>query len=179
MRQPDTGVSRHGMLVSVYGSTLVVERRDFASGRSLGDDWVLSVPCRDDRSFAARAKRRVAPRFAADAKLSVADDGGDLLTLSFPAAQTVDKCRVFEYEVTATLVEDEVDVVKAQRRVMAPDYFMPETPGGVPGSCVLSKTELQAAGNYLFSVRPMDCFGLRGDPISATFRSVPPKKEAK
>ena len=177
MRQPDTGVSRHGMLVSVYGSTLVVERRDFVSGRSLGDDWVLSVPCREDRSFAARAKRRVAPRFAADAKLSVADDGGDLLTLSFPAAQTVDKCRVFEYEVTATLVEDEVDVVKAQRRVMAPDYFMPETPGGVPGSCVLSKAELQAAGNYVFSVRPMDCFGLKGDPISVSFRSVPPAKD--
>lgn len=178
MGQPDTGTSRHGMLVSVYGPTLVIERRDFVSGRPLGDDWVISVPCREDRSFETLAKARTAPQFAADARLSVSADG-DLLTVAFPAAQTVDGCRVFEYEATATLVEDGVDLVQAQRRVMAPDFFMPETPGGVPGKCVFSAAELTATGNYVFSVRPLDCFGLKGAPISASFRAGPKAEQPK
>jgi len=167
MPQINTRDSRHGLLVSVYGNRLVLERRDFVANASLGDDWVVEVPCRGDNSFAARMKTRKAPQFAADAKLTVSEKDG-LVTLSFPAAKTVAKCRVFEYEVTATLVEDDVDLVLLQRRVMAPDNFRPESPKCEPGSCVLAKSELKVHGNTVFSVRPLDCFGLKGEPISAT-----------
>jgi len=166
LKQVDTGDGRQGMLVSVYGNTLVIERRDFFHGTSLGDDWVLSVPCRDDNSFAARKAKRVPPQFASDAKVTVTVKDG-LATVAFPAAKTVKKCRVYEYEVTATLVEDEVDLVQAQRRLMAPDYYLAETPEGRPGCCPFDLKELPIKGHYVFAVRPLDCFGLKGEPITA------------
>lgn len=172
-----TNDGRHGMVVSVYGSTLVIERRDFSANASLGEDWVISVPCAEDMSFEARAAKRVAPQFAPDAKLSI-DCKGSLLTLSFPAAQSVDKCRVFEYEVTATLVEDEVDLIQVQRRVMAPDFYKPETAEGAAGTCVLSLDEIPIKGNTVFSVRPLDCFALKGNAISAVFNTAKTSKKA-
>ena len=173
MKSIETSDGRHGMLVSVYGSLLAIERRDFVSGKSLGDDWVLSVPCRDDQSFAARAKKRSAPQFAADAKAEVAVENG-LVAVRFPAAKTVKKCRVFEYEVTATLVEDGVDLVQAQRRVVANDFHLPDSPKGAPGSCLFSPDELPIKGHTVFSVRPLECFGLKGEPISAEFDTSKP-----
>ena len=167
----ETGDSRHGMLVSVYGNNLVIERRDFASGTSLGDDWVISVPCREDMSFAARAAKRSAPQFAEDAKLSLKRDG-KLITLSFPRAKTVKKCRVFEYEVTATLLEDEVDLVQVQRRVFDPLFYKAEGASDVFASCVLSLAELPIKGNTVFSVRPIDCFGLKGKALTASFSTA-------
>ena len=170
MEQLNTKDSRHGMLVSVYGNNLVIERRDFMTGDSLGDDWVISVPCRENMSFAARAAERSAPQFAADAKLSVTREG-NLLKLSFPRAKPVKKCRVFEYEVTATLLEDEVDLVQVQRRVMDPIFHKAESAADISASCVLSLAEIPIKGNTVFSVRPMDCFGLKGKALTASFNT--------
>ena len=160
--------TRQGMLVSVYGGELAIERRDFVSGLSLGSDWMVSVPACGDRSFAARAAERTPPQFAPDARLVVKSEGG-LLRLDFPAARTVANCRVFEYEVTATLVEDGVDLVQVQRRVLAPDFARAESSPGAPGSCVLSLAEVPVKGRTVFSVRPLDCFGLKGAAITAEF----------
>lgn len=175
MDKLETGDSRHGMLVSVYGNNLVIERRDFVSGMSLGDDWVISVPCREDMSFAARAAKRSAPQFAEDAKLSLKSDG-KLITLSFPRAKTVKKCRVFEYEVTATLLEDDVDLVQVQRRVFDPLFYKAEGASDVSASCVLSLAELPIKGNTVFSVRPIDCFGLKGKALTSVFNTSKAKK---
>jgi len=164
MAQLGTGAGRQGMLVSVYGTTLVIERRDFVKGKSLGDDWVVPVPGGPDQTFVARKAKRSAPEFAAAAKVAVKSDD-KTVTVNFPPAQTVAKCRVYEYEVTATLVEDDVDLVLAQRRVMAPDFFLPETPEGAPGSCVFKRAELTWPGHYVFSVRPIECFGKKGAAI--------------
>ena len=166
MEQPKTGDSRHGMLVSVYGGELAIERRDFLANASLGEDWLISVPPKGNQSFRARAARRRPPQFAPDAKLLVRLDGEKRLVLDFPAAKTIDGRRVFEYEATATLVEDEVDIVQVQRRVMAPDFYKPETQGGAPGSCVISLDEIPTKGHTVFSIRPVDCYGIKGAPLS-------------
>lgn len=166
MKMPD---SAQGLLVSVYGSELVVERRDFFADKPLGADWRISVPPRGDFSFKARADSGKPPEFAAGAKITIAEGEGSLLKLDFPAAHTVGRRRVFEYEITVTLVEDDVDLVQLQRRVMAPDFYKPETPGGVSASCVVSLDEIPIKGNTVFSVRPVDCFGVKGLPISETY----------
>ena len=92
---------------------------------------------------------------------------GELIEITFPPARTQAKCRVFEYEVTATLVEDDVDLVQAQRRVMALDFHLPETAEGKSGTCVFAVSELPLKGRYRFDVRPVECFGHKGAPIHA------------
>jgi len=165
MKELETGNGRHGMVVSVLGDKLVIERRNFADGTSLGCDWVVPVPANGGYTYDGRAAKRSAPAFAADAKATVEVKDG-LATVSFPAAKSVDGCRVFSYEVTATLTEDDIDLVQAQRRVMAPDFHLAETPEGRPGSCVFSLAELKARGRYVISIRPIECFGKKGAPIT-------------
>jgi len=166
MAQLETGDGRHGMVISVLGDSLVIERRNFADGTSLGPDWIVPVPAAGAYTYAQRGAKRSAPAFAADAKASVTVADGKV-TVSFPAAKTVDGCRVFSYEVTATLVEDEIDLVQLQRRVMAADFHLAETPEGRPGTCVFSLDELKARGHYVFAVRPIECFGKKGIPLVA------------
>ena len=173
MAKVHTSNGRQGMLMSVFDDHIALERREFVTDKSLGDDWVIPLPCADSKPFAyaAHAKKRVAPEFAegAVAKAVKAKDAkkGEMIEVTFPAARTQSKCRVFEYEVTATLVEDDVDLVQAQRRVMAPDFHLPETPEGRPGACVFSAADLPLKGRYRFDVRPIECFGHKGRAINA------------
>ena len=170
-----TSNGRQGMLMSVFDDHIALERREFVTGQSLGDDWVLPLPCAESKPFAyaAHAKRRTAPEFAEGAAPKVEarrdEKNGELLEIKFPAAQTRGKCRVFEYEITAVLTEDDVDLVQLQRRVMANDFHLPETKDGVPGSCVIAAADLPRKGRYRFDVRPLECFGLKGRAISANF----------
>ena len=163
--------SAQGLLVSVYGSELVVERRDFFADKPLGADWRVSVPPCGDFSFEARAARGRPPEFAPDAWISFEEKNKNLLIIKFPAAQTIEGRRVFEYEITATLVEDGVDLVQLQRRIMAPDFYKAETPGGVSASCVISLEEIPIKGNTVFAVRPIDCFGVKGPAISEFYNT--------
>ena len=162
---------RQGMVVSVFESHLVIERREFAYGHSLGEDWIVPVPARADGplSYAQRAAGRSAPQFGPDAKVSVAHvgdkDGRKRIEVSFPAANAVDGCRVNEYEVTATLVEDDFDLVQAQRRVLAADFHLPAAKAGIGTSCAFFLDELPRKGHYRFSVRPIECFGKKGRMI--------------
>ena len=169
MSHVKTSDGRQGMLMSVFDDHIALERREFVTGKSLGDDWVIPLPCAESKPFAyaEHAKKRVAPEFAEGAKVKAEKVKDDRIEITFPPARTQAKCRVFEYEVTATLVEDDVDLVQAQRRVMAPDFHLPETADGKPGSCVFAAAELPLKGRYRFDVRPVECFGHKGRAIHA------------
>ena len=172
-----TGDGRQGMLVSVFDDRLEIERREFVYGESLGDNWIIPIPARADgpMAYARRAAKRSAPEFAKDAKVEVAikdsDKGKKVVEVKFPSAQVVDDCRANEYEVTATLVEDDFDLVQAQRRVLASDFYLPASKCGKENVCAFFLDELTKKGNYVFSVRPVECFGKKGAAIaSAAFR---------
>ena len=173
MDKLDTYNGRQGMLVALFDDHVAIERREFVNGKSLGDDWVFPLPCAETKPFAyaAHAKRRTAPQFAEGAEVKVAtrknEKGNSRVDITFPAAETRGKCRVFEYEVTAVLLEDDVDLVQLQRRVLAPDFHLPETKPGKPGICTLAASDLPLKGHYRFDVRPIECFGLKGNPIHA------------
>ncbi|MBR4171184.1 MAG: metallophosphoesterase [Kiritimatiellae bacterium] len=174
MRSLGTGDGRQGMLLSVFDDHVVIERREFLGNQSLGDDWVFPLPCADPKPFAyvERAKRRTAPQFPAGAEVKIAltkdKKERQLVEITFPAAEAKQKCRVFEYEVTAVLVEDDVDLIQLQRRVIAPDFHLPEKSAGKPGICVLFADDLPNKGHYRFDVRPIECFGHKGEPIHGT-----------
>ena len=93
--------------------------------------------------------------------------GKRIVEVKFPPAHTVDDCRVNEYEVTATLVEDDFDLVQAQRLVLAADFHLPASKCGMEGTCAFFLDELPKKGHYAFSVRPIECFGKKGTAISS------------
>ena len=166
------GGGRQGMLVSYFDDHLAIERREFVYGESLGDDWVVPMPAANETySYAKRAARRVTPEFAADAKVAVKvtpkKDEKDFthVTLTFPAAEIRSKCRTMEYEVTAVLHEDDVDLVQAQRRMMSPDFHLPVSKLVKEVRFVFAAEDLTAKGNYRFEVRPVECFGKKGAAI--------------
>ena len=175
MKQVNTGDGRQGMLVSYFDDHLAIERREFVYGQSLGDDWVVPMPAANETySYAKRAAQRVAPQFAADAKVAVevtprkdAKDEKDFtrITLKFPAAEMRQKCRVYEYEATAVLCEDDVELVQAQRRMMSPDYYRPLSKLVTEVEFTFAAEDLPAKGRYRFEVRPVECFGTKGAAI--------------
>ena len=170
MPRMKTDDGRQGMVVDFFEDRLEIDRREFVYGKSLGPKWTVPMMAlRRDFSYSARAARRSAPRFAADAAVTVravTADGRRTVEVGFPAAAAVDGSRPFEYEITATLVEDDVELVLAQRRVMDRRFHLPEGVGMTrPDTVRFDFTELKAAGRCRFEVRPLECFGLKGAAI--------------
>ena len=157
-------VAGQGMILTVCKGLIRVERRDFLRGLSLGEDWMLSIPPDGSMSFESRRERRHAPEFAGGSKVAVALEAENVV-VSFPSAQPVRGCRPFEYEVSAILVADDVDLVQVQRRVLANDFNLPESMATRDERCLFRIGELPLMGQYRFSVRPIECFGRKGRPI--------------
>lgn len=166
---------RQGMLVSFFGDHLAIERREFVYGASLGPDWIVPLPAAESKpfSYAERSKKRTAPEFASDASVAVSimkpKNAKDFthVELAFPAASTVDNCRVYEYEVTAILCEDDVELVQSQRRMMSPDYYRPATKLVKMVAFTFAAEDLPMKGTYRFEVRPLECFGHKGRAITS------------
>lgn len=162
-----------GMLVSVWNDHLAIERRDFTSDELLGPDWVVPLPVSDGApfAFAKHAATRSAPEFDAGAKaaVSVTDpkDAEDFthIDITFPAAKMIQGCRISEYEVTAVLVEEDVELVQAQRRMMAPDFYLPESKPVSSVTFTFAAEDLLIKGHYRFEVRALECFGKKGGKI--------------
>ena len=168
-----TGDGRQAMVVSFFADRLEIERREFVyGGRSLGPDWIVPWPARRDPSmtFAARAARRSAPMFAADAELKaeiLGEGGKRKVSLVVPPAESVDGCRPYEYEITATLLADDLELVQLQRRGMVEGFHLPAELAHKPTEFLFDLSELPLKGRYRFSVRPIECFGRKGGPIAA------------
>ena len=179
MQHPNTFDGRQGMVVSFYEDHLAIERREFVYGQSLGDDWIVPLPAATETySYAARAKMRVAPEFAEDATVTVEQqepkDEKDVrrIVVRFPAAEPQQKCRVFEYEVSAILCEDDVDLVQVQRRMFSPDFHLPESKLVKEVAFTFAAEDLPVKGRYRFEVRPVECFGRKGAAITSEVVSL-------
>ena len=170
---------KQGMLFTICDDHIRIERREFVWGESLGDDWILPVGKGAEKpyAYAKRTPVRLAPEFPRDAEVKVAkipagkDKDGkptpERLEVSFPAAEARGKCRVFEYEVRAVVVADDVELVAASRRVIAPDFHLPAPKAGKRGSCVFACSELPPKTPLRFDVQPIECFGRKGAAISS------------
>ena len=179
MQHLNTFDGRQGMVVAFYDDHLAIERREFVYGQSLGDDWIVPLPAATETySYAARAKGREAPQFAEGAKVTVEQpvpkDEKDArrIVIRFPAAEPRRKCRVFEYEVTAILCEDNVDLVQVQRRMFSPDFHLPESKLVKEVSFVFAAEDLPSKGRYRFEIRPIECFGRKGAAIASEIVSL-------
>ena len=168
-----TDDGRQGAIATFYPDRIEIERREFYYGtESLGPDWIIPFPAKGDPAltYAGRAAKRSAPEFAPDAVLKIGktDQRGEpRIALTVPPALMVDGCRPFHFEATATIVEDGVDLVQAQRRVLTADFHRSLLRMNRDTPIWFDPKELVEKGHYVFSVRPVDCFGAKGRAITA------------
>ena len=178
---------RQGMLVKVYDDRMVFVRREFVYGESLGPDWV--VPLDGSRAFALepRAAKAVAPAFAPGAKVEVSRAMGknrrgkatDQITVRFPAALPSATSRVHDYEVTALAYHEDVDYPVATKRVLSESYYLPPTREAKSGHIVFAVSELKGVEEVRFAVRPLECFGRKGQEIFSEMQKIPKQTEVK
>jgi hypothetical protein len=170
--------SRQGMVVSVYDDAISISRREYLSGQPLGGDWVMPLPASEPRPFAyaERAKSFAAPDFAPGAAVKIRKTRGktradrktpsvekDTYTLTFPAARSTAKRRVYEYELTFT----GDDGKSAVRRLLAPGFHLPFADKRVLADVKCSfVAESLPAAPFKVEVRALSCFRNRGNAIA-------------
>ncbi len=173
MKRIDNKQGHHGMVMSLSGDRIVLERRDFGLNRSLGPDLVLSVQPRDRVKIGTSARRlaeSVAPEFPSGAAISIAKGPGvnrrgekvDQIELTFPVANpTSTTPRAHDYVVRAF---DEKGAVVSEKRVYSPSIMLPPECDCGPVHCVFSRAEIAKATR--FTISPANCWRKEGAAVS-------------
>ncbi|MBP5511731.1 MAG: metallophosphoesterase [Kiritimatiellae bacterium] len=172
---------QHGELVTVYGDCLTIERRDFANGLPVGADWVVPLAFDGSLSFAARAAKAPVPQFGAGALVTVAATTGanrkketvPQFTVSFP--NLLSGVRAFDFDVAVEGVDVDVQRIWMTKRVFSRGFYRAPQKDVPVVTCVFAPEELpppyrripknQSGLKYRFSVRPCNCWGMKGKPI--------------
>ena len=59
---------------------------------------------------------------------------------------------------------------------VAPEFHLPASPCGKPGSCVFALSDLPPNASVRFDVTPVECFGRKGRTIRAAELFTAPRK---
>ncbi len=118
------GMSRQGYVVGVYDDMLVIERREFGAGGSLGADWVMPLGGgtgngelgigNGKHPFSKEELKKVIgePQFSKSGKLRVAsvklESGEEAVKISIPLADGNPDSRVYAYEVVVVGRDDPI-----------------------------------------------------------------------
>ena len=181
----DKHSGKQGMLVSVYGNRIVIERRDFVHDGKFGPDWVVPLPAAKKKpfDFKVRMIKAVAPVWpeGAEVKVTRLPKGIDRkgrtvrqLSVAFPAAlHDAAHTRAYDYEIIAEVEECDVRRVVCTKRVYSPTYF--QIPSCEPDTvnCVFALAELNTRNDSYFkptvrfTVRAAETFGKTSAPITS------------
>ena len=192
------GRSRQGYVVRVYDDMLVIERREFGEGGSLGADWVMPLGKYDPHPFSKDELKKVIgePQFREGAKLEVSLDRIDRinkigktandnpvnpvnpvqensatprLCVRIPLADGNPDSRVYAYEVEVTGDEGTPKLRKAVYAAGVNTGIGHETNGGVT-TLEIAKDELPPGKSLTFAVRPLTSLGTSGKAIATEFK---------
>jgi len=171
----DVETPKQGQLLEVYDDRLVLRRREFHNGRTLGPDWVMPWPISRGTpySFEARAMASELPRFAADDAVSVTEKDSTLF-VGFPTVRAGKTgVRALDYEVTCELKRGDVVRTITQKRVYSPGVLLAEEDDLANADCAFDKASLPSGkwNLHRFLVRPCDCWGRKGKPICTAWRN--------
>ena len=188
------GRSRQGYVVRVYDDMLVIGRREFGEGGSLGADWVMPLGKYDPHPFSKDELKKVIgePQFREGAKPEVSLDRIDRinkigktandnpvnpvnlvqenpaspkLCVRIPLADGNPDSRVYAYEV---VVIGEAGSQKLFKAVYAAGCNMGigHEPNGGVTTLDIPKSELPPGKTLTFAVRPLTSLGTAGKPIA-------------
>ncbi len=179
-----------GLFVSVYADRVVFERRDLASGRSLGEDWVVPLGARASRpyNYTHRMRTMPIPQFAAGTAVSVSDFapgknrlGRETLQCAVTFPVLTSPVRAFDYEVILEERIFDFTRVVSTKRVFSSGIMLPPERDNKPVKCVFSIDEIPFQGftryssEVRFVVRPINAFGRAGDSIATPWRKTTEK----
>ena len=161
-RAKKNGKGRQGYVVRIYDDMLVISRREFGAGGSLGADWVMPLARRTPHPFSRQELQKVIgePQFRDDAKLVV--NLTSALKISIPLADGNPKCRVYAYEIAV-----EPSIIKAVYAAGCNLGIGHEPNGGVT-TYEIAKSQLPKGERLVVSVTPLSSLGTRGRAITAT-----------
>lgn len=95
----------------------------------------------------------------------------EMLTVSFPVAFAGDKLlRADDYSVALELKQFDCTRVFLEKRVYSPDCYRAAELDRWPVSCRFAADEIPAGWKLRFTVRPVNAWGKRGDPISSEWK---------
>ena len=158
--------SRQGLVMSVYANqAIVIERREFGGGGSLGPDWVFPIGKFETKPYsrATLTEKIGSPEFRAKAKL-VLKDAGQNVRLTIPMADGNPESRVYAYDIVVSGDDPE-------QRLIRSAYFsgcnagVGHEPDGGRTNVDLPKSLLPAGKTLTFSVRPLSSLGTSGKAI--------------
>ena len=169
---------RQGMLMEVFGDSIVFHRREFVYDQSLGPDWVVPLGKGAARPYEFEPRRRASrpPQFIEGSSVAVAERPGGKNRKGEPCEQVVVTVpsarggRVFDYEVSAEVRIADFTRTVASKRVFSPDAFLGAAQDGGKVTCVFAKSELPKARDIRFTVRPFNCWGKGGEPIASKWQ---------
>ena len=154
-----------GWVMNVYGKLIVLERRDFGSGLSLGPDLVFTVGERE------RDHTKDEPPVFAPGSVTVTQVSGvdrkkrptEQLRVEFPSAPSSARTpRAKEYRVCAYAANAEL--IK-EKLVFSQKTCYPEQLDVGRVCCLFSIAELRGAKGVTFTVEPLDCWGNAGTKL--------------
>ena len=160
--------ARQGMVVRIYDDMMVVERREFGEGGSLGADWVMPFGKYDPHPFSLEEQKKKIgePQFRAGAKLFVEDISAAAphLSVKIPLADGNPDSRVYAYEVVVVGEGQKLHkVVYAAGCNMGVGH---EPNGGIT-DMPIPKSELPSGDALTIAARPLTSLGTRGKPLVA------------
>lgn len=174
-------LGHQAQLMTIYDNCITLERVEFENDEKLGS-WIIPLPLSNrPLTFEARAKESVAPQFAAGASIGVSEaDGEDRYgeklhqyTVHFPVAGATDSTpRAYDYEVCVEI--EDIDTVKTicTKRVYSQTYYMGDKADKGEVTCVFAEHELPSGRPMRFSVRPCNCYSVKGEAIHDEFRTI-------
>lgn len=178
--QPDSPRPKmHGTsqaaLVEVYDDRIVIVRRQFMPDETLGEDWVVPLPVKDQKPYAIenRLGRMPAPEFG-DAKILVDNRRAGTLSFKFPQALANPKARPFKY-----VVNLEVEGAEGVKRQIVDPRFN-KAPSAMKIDALVEISfkgkHLPAGERYRVTIVPVDSIGNEGRAISSEWVTCRRKK---
>ncbi len=168
---------RQGLVVRVYDDMLMIERREFSEGGSLGADWVMPFNWETGKHpFSKGELKKVIgePQFGKSVKLKVeiakSEVGEDVARILIPLADGNPDSRVYAYEVVVVGDEGTPKLRKAVYAAGCNIGIGHETNGGVT-TLDIPKSELPPGKTLAFAVRPLTSLGTSGKPIATTIKA--------
>lgn len=158
------GKNRQGYVVRLYDDMMVVNRREFGQGGSLGPDWMMPLGEYAPHPFApSELKKAIGePQFRTGAALCTETAEAQALRVKIPPADANPDSRVFAYEVRV-----EAEGGKLCKLVYAAGCNLAaghEPDGGVT-KLDIPKEELPPGGKWTVSVRPASSLGTFGKAL--------------